>query len=55
MELYRHIKTRTDTPGGLDCCIPAASTSPQRFPPAWITPGGKMGWFNKYLKEEEAR
>ncbi|MCB0595129.1 MAG: S9 family peptidase [Lewinellaceae bacterium] len=54
MELYRHIKTRTDTPVGL-VLYPGEGHGNRNASARLDYTRRQMGWFNKYLKEEEAR
>ncbi|MCB0588573.1 MAG: S9 family peptidase, partial [Phaeodactylibacter sp.] len=56
MELYRHIKTRTDTPVGL-VLYPGEGHGNRNASARLDYTRRQMGWFNKYLKgeKEEAR
>lgn len=54
MELYRHIKTRTDTPVRL-VFYPGEGHGNRNASARFDYSQRLMGWFNQYLKKEEAR
>ncbi|MCB9292342.1 MAG: S9 family peptidase [Lewinellaceae bacterium] len=54
MELYRHIKTRTDTPVGL-VLYPGEGHGNRNASARLDYTRRQMGWFDKYLMKEEAR